>query len=71
MRNQFLNTQSDCDWLRSTHLKNVPHLPKFRSFNMLGNEDSPTRIILYRDRNPRFDAIALAVFVADSNGDLK
>lgn len=62
MTRQFLNSQSDCQWLRDTILRFALSVPKFHSFVIVGNEDWPTRIILYRDSNPRFDATPLATY---------
>ena len=64
-RKQFLNSRSDCDWLRSTALRAVPNARsiKFRSFVLEGNEDSPSLIILYRDANPKFDSRPILTIV--------
>ena len=50
-REVLLNTPEDVLWLRQTHLKDVP-TPMFKSAVMFGNEDCPTRLILYHSSNP-------------------
>lgn len=50
MSQKFLNTLEDCDWLRTTHLNHTLH--EFRSFILHGNEDDPTGLDLYTDRDP-------------------
>lgn len=54
MRQQFLNTPDDCQWLKDVHLKEVDH-PSFKSFMLYGNEDAPQRVELYTHEEPRFD----------------
>jgi len=53
----FLNEPSDCEWLRTTHLKpsqwnNANPIPEFKSFCLFGNEDCPQEILLYREDHP-------------------
>jgi antitoxin component of MazEF toxin-antitoxin module len=55
----FLNTPQECQWLRERFLKNIAL--DFKSFALIGN-DYPTRVILYRDKNPRFDSRPLSIF---------
>jgi hypothetical protein len=65
MRTQFLNSPSDCKWLQEKLYKVTNTLPLFRSFVLEGNEDYPSRVLLYRDRNPRWDVRPLAIFDGD------
>lgn len=51
MRQQFLNSPEDCDWLRSTHLGGRTDW-LFGSFVLFGNEDSPNEVHLYADPEP-------------------
>ena len=53
MIHTFLNTQEDCDWLKSTHLKNRPEL-EFKSFVLYGNEDAPEKVELYFSNDPLY-----------------
>ena len=53
MTHIFLNTQEDCDWLRSTHLGGREDL-KFEAFVLYGNEDSPTKVDLYFTSDPLY-----------------
>jgi len=65
MTRQFLNSPSDCQWLRDTVLKKtISRVPRFHSFILDGNEDYPNLVILYRDVNPRFDSRPLATLIA-------
>lgn len=50
-REQFFNDITDCAWLASTHLKGIKHAA-FRSFVLIGNEDSPEAVYLYDDIDP-------------------
>ena len=51
METIFLNNPSDCEWLRSTHLKT--HAPvDFQSFVIYGNEDAPDKIELFASADP-------------------
>lgn len=52
----FLDKPEDIQWLRETHLKNVPNLPAFKSAIIVGNEDCPERIVCYKFKSPRYDA---------------
>jgi hypothetical protein len=47
----FLNTRDDCQWLLNTHLGGRTDL-MFDSFVLYGNEDCPTKVELYADREP-------------------
>jgi hypothetical protein len=51
-KEQFFNDKADCLWVRCTHLRHVEHVPFFRSFVLIGNEDCPEAIYLYRDEDP-------------------
>lgn len=52
----FCNEPSDCQWLLETHLKdknlNNGPVPPFKSFCLMGNEDCPQEIFLYREQHP-------------------
>lgn len=55
MRNAFLETADDLQWLRDTHLKGVTlptHWQGFKSAVMQGNEDSPFAVNLYLQESP-------------------
>ena len=47
----FLNTEEDCNWLRSTVLGGRNDI-MFEAFVLHGNEDCPTKVELYVDREP-------------------
>lgn len=50
MRNAFLETAEDLQWLRETHLRGVPLPAKYAQFSfavMAGNEDAPYSVNLY------------------------
>ena len=51
MKTQFMNAPEDCQWLRATHLGGRTDY-KFESFVLYGNEDCPTKVELYADREP-------------------
>lgn len=57
MRQIFLNSVEDCNWLRETHLadnnlNNANPIPGFKSFCLTGNEDCPKEILIYADEDP-------------------
>ncbi len=54
----------DMKWLRETHLPELPE--KFKSALVYGNEDSPDKIVVYEDEDPRFDDKGVAYM---RNGD--
>ena len=47
----FMDQPSECLWLLSTHLKGM-HPAPFKSFVLVGNEDSPEAVYLYADSDP-------------------
>ena len=51
MKQIFLNTPEDCQWLRDTCLGGRTDY-KFESFVLYGNEDSPIGVDLYPDAEP-------------------
>jgi len=59
VRQTFLNDADDVKWLRETHLKdknlNNGPVPPFKSFVLIGNEDSPNELLLYREKHPTVD----------------
>lgn len=58
----MFNAESDCDWLRTTHLKSFTGLPPFHAFVLYGNEDTPERVDLYAERNPAIESLALSIY---------
>ena len=69
-RPTFLNSGSDCTWLRETHLKpgNVTGfttLPPFKSFVLIGNEDCPSKILLHKTKNPVSSAKPIAATLCE------
>ena len=59
----FLNEKDDIDWLFSTHLKTYKAMlrKKTKSFELFGNEDAPTKIILHEKKNPHYQSPGFAV----------
>jgi hypothetical protein len=59
MKEIYLNSPEDCQWLRETHLKdsnlNNGPVPEFKSFCLFGNEDCPTAILIYKNEHPTID----------------
>ena len=51
MREMLLNTKEDLDWLQDVHFKDRV-LPDFASAVLIGNEDCPEAIKLYKDKEP-------------------
>jgi len=49
-REQFFNSAEDIAWLHATHLKGINSV--FESFVLVGNEDCPEAVYLYRDADP-------------------
>lgn len=47
----ILSSEQDIAWLMATHLKGMSVKP-FKSFVIIGNEDSPDAIYLYEMENP-------------------
>lgn len=74
VREIFLNEESDCDWLRSTHLKHVDPNHKsmqFDSFVLYGNEDSPVRLDLYSLQSPAYNDQPIAVYEQNADGEMQ
>ncbi len=46
------NTPDDISWILETHLRYYEELPSFLSFTLVGNEDSPEKVILYKRADP-------------------
>lgn len=58
MRNDFLETAEDIEWLKTTHLKGVALPSKWEGFAsaiVMGNEDSPEAVKLFLSATPLFD----------------
>lgn len=70
MRNAFLNSLDDCNWLRETHLRGVQLPEKYTGFTfalLQGSEDSPEAVNLYVGPNPTYKDDYLRVrFVHES-----
>lgn len=52
---KFLNGIDDVEWLKETHLKGFdlpPAFKDFQSFVLLGNEDAPEAITLFKAKDP-------------------
>lgn len=49
-REQFFNDIEDIKWIVDGHLNFA-----FNSFIIIGNEDSPEKILLFTQKNPRYD----------------
>ncbi len=58
----FLCGKADCTWLRETHLKGL-ELPEFQSCDLHGNEDCPTKLILFKSIMPLYTAAPVAVYI--------
>ena len=69
MRRQFYYTKPDVKWLKETYLKYVTGL-EFKSFELLGNEDCPQGIVLYRTASPHVGDCPVAVLKANDDGEL-
>lgn len=52
-RQTLLNKIEDMKWLREVHLPTLPY--QFKSALIYGNEDSPSRIDAYLEREPAHD----------------
>ena len=58
MRNAFIESDDDIQWLRETHLRGVPLPSKYANFKfavLQGNEDAPHAVNLYITDNPKHD----------------
>lgn len=53
MTETFINEPEDMQWLRDVHLPGLS--PKFKSAHIFGNEDSPSSIHVYVEREPAYD----------------
>lgn len=66
---QLLNDPLDCEWLRSTHLRRLDPLP-FKSFEICGNEDTPTCVKTYFHQAPTVFDTPLETFTQSEDGKL-
>ena len=66
---QLLNDPLDCAWLRSTHLRRL-HVSPFKSFEICGNEDTPTCVKTYLQIDPTVFDFPLETFNQDDGGNL-
>lgn len=58
----FLSTPADCQWLRETHLREFSP-PEFSSCLLIGNEDSPEELRLYKSADPLYtDEFSRVIF---------
>jgi len=69
LRELFLNSPADCEWMRGTHLK-AGKPPQFASFVVAGNEDSPARVDLYASQRPEYNERPVAVYEQNDEGEL-
>lgn len=53
---KFYSGKEDCDWIKATALRHIFVAEAFQSFILHGNEDCPSRVELYSDVNPDYDA---------------
>ena len=67
----LLDDPLDCAWLRETHLRHVPNLPPFESFELVGNEDSPEAVTLHSCRFPTILDQPVSQYRQDAKGTLK
>lgn len=51
----FIDSPEDMQWLRETHLRDIPEAQNAVSALLLGNEDCPVLISLFFDVNPRLN----------------
>lgn len=61
----FLNSSEDMKWLREVHLPKLPS--KYESAVIHGNEDSPSKIEVFRALNPKVNHVPV-VFLPSLNG---
>ena len=67
---KFINNEKeDIEWLTSTHLKNFD-VSDFQCFILYGNEDCPSKIELYKSKNPIIYDKPYLTFIADEEGNL-
>lgn len=67
---KFLNTPEDCSWLLETAFRTMLGVPSFCSFEIEGNEDSPTSVKLYQERNPWQNDAPVACYEIGAYGNL-
>lgn len=66
---KFLKESSDVKWLEDVHLKALAGFHgKFKSFTIIGNEDSPERIHIYAAKNPSWNDEPVASFRLSDTG---
>ena len=61
----FLSSQQDMKWLREVHLPKLPR--EYETAVVHGNEDSPSKIEVFRSLNPKVNEIP-TVFRPALNG---
>jgi hypothetical protein len=66
MRQTYLSTPDDLEWLRDTHLKTCTRLPPFVVAVLDGTEDWPTAITLYEVDH--YNSLTMTL-QADENGE--
>lgn len=59
---QLLNDPLDCDWLRNTHLRKLDPIG-FKSFEICGNEDTPTCVKTYLQIEPTVFDLPVETFL--------
>lgn len=67
-REIFLNSRGDCEWLATSHLKEL-ELPAFKSFVLYGSESSPIRFDLYEQAKPEYNHQPHYVLVLGEDGE--
>jgi hypothetical protein len=64
-RETFLNSVEDMDWLFEVHLKDRGLTrSNFKSAILIGNEDCPSRVDLFLDKEPKVtDSVVVTVIL--------
>lgn len=62
MKETFIDSKDDMDWLFETHLRSVANMRRhFKSAIIVGNEDSPKSVKLYLKKVPMVTDIAFKI----------
>jgi hypothetical protein len=69
MSHILCNDPVDVQWLVDVHLPK--NHPEFKSFELLGNEDAPDKVVLYADVCPTVLDQPIKVYVRDQKGELR
>jgi hypothetical protein len=65
VKEQLISGSEDMTWLREVHLHALPS--KYKSALISGNEDWPSRIVVFESANPRYDDPGVT-YTPDENG---